>query len=256
MARILVAGLAKSATTALWSRIANSYPWRYHKYFEGNYTGQNKKNMICKQLIGRNFDLSRFEHFDKIIWIVRDPRDRLISYVLYRVFDFGYDDDVFLRELLTLLRQKETDPDSVSLMELARIMDLHANLESAFFKNDADIPKDQGIILTYEDFVDGRLEAVEEYLNRTLHGTSDVPKKLSRVARTTAYGFWRDWFTAADVDFYKPLFLSFMERYGYDDDWTMNEPKRVEPSTCSEYVLRLANEQRRGRGLTLLSPTA
>jgi hypothetical protein len=255
MARILVAGLAKSATTALWSKIANSYPWRYHKYFEGNYTGQNKKNMICKQLIGQKFDLRKFAHFDKIIWIVRDLRDRLISYVLYRVFDFRYDDDVFLRELLVLRRQKETDPDSVSLMELARIMDLHAGIESAFFKNDADIPKDQGIILTYENFVDARLEAVEQYLNRTLRGSSDVPKKLSRVARTKAYGFWRDWFTAEDIDFYKPLFLSFMERYGCDDDWTMNEPKRVDPSTCSEYVLRLANERRTGQGLRPLPPT-
>jgi len=64
MARILIVGLAKSGTTGLWSKIVNSYPWRYHSYFEGDYVGQNKKNMICKQLIGPNFDVEQFAHFD------------------------------------------------------------------------------------------------------------------------------------------------------------------------------------------------
>jgi len=250
MARILIAGLAKSGTTGLWSKIVNSYSWWHHSYFENDYLGQTKKRMICKQLIGPNFDVAKFEIFEKIVWIVRDPRDRLISYCLYRAYDHRYDDESFVRELLGLLAQKENDSDSVSIERLEKLVELPTpTMQSSFFWNDASIPKDRGFVLKYEDFVDGRFDGLEEYLGRKLTGKARVPKKLSRVVRTKSHGFWRDWFTAEDVEHYRPLFQEFMELYNYPADWETHEVKTVDPNACSRYARRIVNERRAGEGL-------
>jgi hypothetical protein len=254
MARILIAGLAKSGTTGLWSQLKNSFGWKYKAYFEGDYTGQKKKNMICKLLIGPEFDVALCNEFDKIIWIVRDPRDRLVSYCLYRIYDHRYDDDEFLAGYVPLLQKKERQPDAVTLVELEQLLDLpEPTMKSAFFWNDASIPKEQGFVLKYEDFIDGNMEPLEEYLEHRLSGNADVPRRLSRVVRTRSYGFWKDWFTDTDVATYRPLFREFMELYGYSDDWNTHTEKKIDAATCSGYSLRIINDRRSQVGLPTFS---
>jgi hypothetical protein len=105
-------------------------------FFEGERTGPAKNNMICKQLLGPDFSEASIAQFDKIVWIVRDPRDRLVSYILYRHYDHRYHDDQFVHEQLELLRRKELDPGAVSMVELERRLQLPTpTMQSSFFRS-------------------------------------------------------------------------------------------------------------------------
>ena len=131
IAKIAIFGLAKSGTTGLWSSLIKSYPRRYLQFFEGQflpsrynkYLGwenpvNNPKHLINEEIIGSGFDVSYLDNYDKVIWLVRDPRDRLVSYILYYHYDNLYENKEFFRQQLRLLDQKEQDPDSVSLVQL------------------------------------------------------------------------------------------------------------------------------------------
>ena len=192
MARIAVIGLAKSGTTGLWSALVNSYPRKYLRFFEGQflptrynkYFGRTKSseksaNIIDKQIIGPNFRLSALDQFEKIIWIPRDPRDRLVSYILYRHYDHRYQDDAFVTGQLNLLQRKESDPSTVTLRELETRLQLPTpDADSAFFWGDHlkwstinSLADDERLcILKYEDFVEENFLTLEQFLGiRTVH---------------------------------------------------------------------------------------
>ena len=131
MTRIAVIGLAKSGTTGLWSRLVNTYPRKYLRFFEGDFLqtrynkylgrqkpSKNAANIIDKQIIGPDFRIEALNDFDKVIWLVRDPRDRLVSYILYRHFDHRSQDDQFVLDQFQMLEEKEANPESVSLKTL------------------------------------------------------------------------------------------------------------------------------------------
>ncbi len=274
MAKVIVLGLAKSGTTGLWSVLVKSYPRRYLQFFEGQYlpsrynkyfgqtnSEQNPRDVVSKQIIGPDFNFTDLASFDKIIWMVRDPRDRLISYLLYRHYDYRYDSDEFVREQLDLLRLKERDPDALAMIDLeARLLLPRPTLESAFFWNDhqknnflsALIEEGRAFIFKYEDFVNQEYSGLENFLGIKMSGNAKVPKQFQRVIRSKTHSFWNHWFTQKDVDNYMGLFQPFLEQYGYKDEWALAEEKKIDPEHCSRYVRTIINERRQLDGLHLI----
>ncbi len=272
MAKIAIFGLAKSGTTGLWSSLIKSYPRRYLQFFEGQflpsrynkYLGwgnpvNNPKHLINKEIIGSGFDFSCLDNYDKVIWLVRDPRDRLVSYILYRHYDHLYDDEDFVRQQLRLLEQKEQDPDSVSLVELETRLALPSPaLDSAFFWSDhlkwdaldKTVSQGRAFLFKYEDYVDHNFDLLEDFLGVRIKSDPKVPKQFRRVIRSKAHGFWRHWFTERDMEHYRPLFQPFLERYGYADDWLLGDPREINPDHCSHYVRKIINERREAEHLT------
>ena len=212
MAKVIVLGLAKSGTTGLWSVLVKSYPRRYLQFFEGQYlpsrynkyfgqtnSEQNPRDVVSKQIIGPDFNFTDLASFDKIIWMVRDPRDRLISYLLYRHYDYRYDSDEFVREQLDLLRLKERDPDALAMIDLeARLLLPRPTLESAFFWNDHQknnflstlIEEGRAFIFKYEDFVNQEYSGLENFWASKCH---EMPRcqssfNVSFAAKLTAFG--------------------------------------------------------------------
>ena len=212
MAKVIVLGLAKSGTTGLWSVLVKSYPRRYLQFFEGQYLpsrynkyfgqtdcDQNPRDVVSKQIIGPDFNFTDLASFDKIIWMVRDPRDRLISYLLYRHYDYRYDSDEFVREQLDLLWMKERDPDALAMVDLeARLLLPRPTLESAFFWNDhqkssflsALIEDERAFIFKYEDFVNQEYSGLENFLGIKISRYAKVPKQFQRVIRSKTHNFW------------------------------------------------------------------
>jgi hypothetical protein len=89
----------------------------------------------------------------------------------------------------------------------------------------------------YEAFVDGDLGELSAYLGRDVVGSeAGRGSWLSHITRSKAYGDWRSWFRADDVDFFRPMFSQFMERYGYDDDWKLAPEPQIDASTSSEHI--------------------
>jgi hypothetical protein len=252
--KILIAGFGKSGTTGLYSLVKNSLPGNPLCSFEpalGDLTGDE---VLVKSLVGawqssqrltlhmrpekHLYKFGAFGQFDKRLFIVRDPRDRIVSGLLYEAATSRFKSRKELNEWLELLAKKEADPNSVSLRELRPSVGTTPKL---FGHLQIDCCTDYDhCLVKYEDFVKGRLANVEEYLGFELSGTDDVGPSLSRVVRSKRAGNWRNWMTPDDVEILKPLFTTFMEHFGYDnDDWELNDEPVIEPVLSSGYVRRV-----------------
>jgi hypothetical protein len=207
-------------------------------------------------------DYAFYRQFDKIVLLVRDPRDLLISKALYRVYGANplHADSAKLDQYLELLRAKERDPRTVPFTRIpalfqsligrapnpdggiARLLDYAVGFHDAF---------PGCIVLKYEVMVAGQFDSLAQYLSLPAEAMKpNVPDALRRVVRSSRAGNWRDWFCPEDVGHYRPLLSAYMDRYGYSDDWALNSEPRIRREECSEYVMRLARERRGGFAAT------
>lgn len=258
--KILVVGLSKTGTTALYSLINDALSASYDRLFEPKiYTPNQNENVLCKVLLGPRLDLPSFAAFDKRITIVRDIRDRLISLLLYQQFHASYlKDKLSVKRVFECLVEKETSPCSVSLLSILGVISDAANdkeLTERFFKRIAAAMNEfdnyvntynSGLVYRYEQLVQSDFAPLECHLGIALPERINVPKTYNRVIRTKGYGSWRDWFTPTDVDYIKPLVSTWLSRYDYDvNDWELNDTPSIAPEHCSVYFERLVQEVNR-----------
>lgn len=258
--KIVIFGQYKSGTTALCYKIYNSLPPETRLLSEPvNYTPQPFKSypaelakVILGYIDGREIaNYNSFMGFDKKIYIVRDPRDWLVSGLLFLIQQSPsiYQNDQNLGSVLTLFMQKEEAPESISFASLLeQVLNLIPGESlgkiTEWIKNQQDwIYGFENRLrahyrIRYEDFVDGDLRGLEEYLGFRLTGDADVGERNMHVPRTKAYGDWRNWFLPEDVEFFKPLFAQYIERYGYSDDWSLNEKREIKHEHCTGYIER------------------
>ena len=261
---MLVGGLAKTGTTGLLYLIANSLG-RYPKIlFEPKECPPSLetevRDILAKVLIGPELKAASFSHFDRKVTLVRDPRDRIVSNMLYSQYHANYLwDDERVDRVRDVLERKEASPSRVSLREILEVMDSAAGhsrnalaINQGHTKRTLDWFSDyvaalpDAFFYKYEDFVAGNYGALEGHLGIALSGAAEVPKEVDRVVRTKASGGWRDWLTDEDVKAYRPLLVAWLEKYGYDaKDWVLNAEPSIAAAHCSGYFMRLMEEQRR-----------
>lgn len=274
--KIVIFGLAKSGTTALFYKVKNSLPpdtvclFEPHSFdaravkkkgIKSLLTRRREPDVLAKVLPFRPrapVDVDSFFHFERQILIVRDPRDRLISRLLYGVYhsDFcQYDDKV--KAFLEVLEQKEKDPRSVPLKTLLKTF-AGLNGESFSFNGWAaghwrhsirkplDFHDEHGsfFIFKYEDMIDRRFGSLEKYLGMPLKGKASVAPEVSRVTRTKSHGGWRDWLTAEDVQYLRPVVQPFLDRYYPEADWELSPLPSIPVEYSSRYVERIVNDRR------------
>jgi hypothetical protein len=261
MVRVVIAGLGKSGTTAALYAVRSAMPADTQVLFEPRaFIAVHAANAVAKVLLNPRFSIEPafYRQFDKMVLLVRDPRDVLISKLLYRTFGSRalHDDPAKLELYLDLLRAKEADPRSVPLIRINALYEKlsgptqHSDegrerlLSGATAFHDA-FP--EAFVFRYEAMVDGRFEPLAQYLSLSVEAMKpEVPVQFNRVVRSRRAGNWRDWFCPEDVAHYRPLLSAYMERYGYDDDWALASEPVVRPEECSGYVLRLIHERRTG----------
>ena len=258
--KVLLIGLPKSGTTILTYRIAEAFPFEPRIYFEPG--GKNGLNDVQVHKMDRheNFSITKSlflplsnihnkcseicELYDKIVWIIRDPRDQFVSNFFYRWYFLHRPSPINFKKSYALTIQKESNPSSVPFLKL------HEDCINAdqYFKHGWGESMDQIkkiksdiLLLKYEDFVDNKLESLNEYLELEINENIEVPNhRLMRVARTKKYGNWRNWFTPEDVAFYKPMLSDYLAFFGYDpDDWELNNPEKLSSKEGSEYMKRM-----------------
>jgi hypothetical protein len=229
---VLIAGLAKSGTTILFHRVREGMPGVGSTAFEP-WSSEDlaevlarRERTVTKILLGGPHFLHIAEprRFDRKLMIVRDPRDRLVSEMLYRFYDFlvSGDREGFL-EARGMLAAKVRDPASVSVTELDTQVSalagkslcprqkLKRHSENALTFQRAVAPH----VVAYEDLVTGDMEALEEYLGFPLARDAEVDERLQRVVRTRGAGDWRRWLTAEDLDLVHEWAEDFMSAFGY-----------------------------------------
>lgn len=258
--RILIAGQAKSGTTALFYSIKKALPRSTRCLFEPlEYAGipaDQADGVLAKVLIRseKPSNIQSFENFERKILIVRDPRDTLVSSILYSVFHAErYSDKTSAKQLITTLEKKESAPSQISLREVMESVDnLSPNKPSCLssFCHNLSLFTEfhrKAVAyhqLRYEDLVAGRLEPTEEYLGIQLARSVEVATHVGRVARTRTSGDWKNWITEEDVRTLQPMLSEAMQRLGYTEDWTPPSITQISPEHCSLYARRLLKERR------------
>jgi hypothetical protein len=212
-------------------------------------------------------DFDSFSSFDKRVMIVRDPRDQLISRLLYGPVlhtDLHSRDDA-LSGLIELLKRKEADPRSVSVKSILETLTDSGGknfsgwaerYHDSYVRAPLDFHDEHGELFTflYEEMVDEKFGGLEGYLGLRLRGEARVEAVYHRVVRTKGYGNWRDWFTEEDCAFLRPVLRPFLERYYPEADWELRERPTILAEHASGYVLRIANERRGWDGLPAFEP--
>lgn len=261
MATILIAGEAKSGTTALYYKTKKGMPKGTVGFFEHRQSplkGVPKilapRNIISKIIVQEylEIDYREFRDFEKRVFIARDPRDRLVSRLLYSVLDASpFADSNHTHKFIELLRKKEHIPHSVTLLDLQRHVtptqsdsEIKMAVERQLKFTEAAIDQLQPqTIVKYEDMIDGKLDTLEAYLGFGVQKDTDVDDRHSYVVRAKRYGDWKYWLTQEEVSFWKDLFEPFLNRFGYESDWELAPCQTIDPEHSSNYVKKLADKR-------------
>jgi hypothetical protein len=267
--KILILGTGKSGTTALVYKVAGGLS--NCQAFSGGQPGKhlaNYENAVYKHTYeerkGKSFDLYgahlQKEHYDRKIWIARDPRDAAVSRMLYRWHKLywwhrGYTEKKkqYLAHLDLVLR-KEQDPTSIPFHVICRYAgyngwpittEVVVVEERIRYQNITEFVKTLGgdwYLFTYENMVGKNFSDLNEYLGFDVEENAEVPKTTgkAKVVRKKAVGDWRHWFTEEDVDLFKRAYLPYMELVGYDyNDWSLDPNPVIEPEYSSTYMKSL-----------------
>jgi hypothetical protein len=276
--KIFILGTGKSGTTALVYKVAGGLP-NCHAFSggrPGKYLG-DYENAVYKHTYeeskGKSFELYlnhfKEEHYDRKIWIARDPRDVAVSRMLYRWQRGNKGQKEQYRSHLSLVLKKENDPHSVSFSEIyryARFNNWPLSAEEVFEEEHIRyqhmyefvkcLDKDW-FFFTYEDMVAKKFEALNEYLGFRIQADAEVPQSTgkAKVIRKKSTGDWRHWFTEDDISLLKPAYTDYMALIGYDcDDWNLVENQVIEPEYSSVYMKNLAHKANKSVVQQYLSP--
>ena len=268
--KILILGTGKSGTTALLYKIAQGLP--NCQVFSGGQPGKyagDHENVVYKHTYeerkGKSFDLFtehfQKEHYDRKIWMARDPRDAAVSRMLYRWHKLywwhrGYTEKKkqYLAHL-DLVMKKEQNPRSIPFHLICRYAG-HQNTwpisteevveeERIRYGNMCDFVRSLGedwYHFTYENMVSKNFDGLNEYVGFQVAVDAEIPTSTgkAKVVRKKATGDWRHWFTEEDVELFKQVYLPYMEIVGYDcDDWALSKNPVIEAEYSSVYMQSL-----------------
>ncbi|NQY04358.1 MAG: hypothetical protein HRT76_14050 [Halieaceae bacterium] len=249
----LIAGLAKSGTTMLFSRLQRALNQdQLACFFEPDDPAviasildqRDTSDTLTKVLIGRvKSDTPRLDEFGKQLLIYRDPRDQFISMLLYLFYDFqisgdqrGYD------YCVAALQHKIEHPDEVSCRSLWD--DISGTVGRAPFVVFNNLHNEQRrywetfspLLVRYESLLDDDWQAVEDYLDLTLKSAdTEVPGEYQRVARSKGYGDWTYWLTDEDIAHTNEAWAANLDWLGYAPG-SLRVRREIPASTSLDYV--------------------
>lgn len=263
---IAIFGMYKTGTTAIFSNILNSLDSDPRLLFEAEaynpLPGDAETGVLCKVILGSpTVQYDSFNRMAKKISIIRDPRDWLISGMLFIIQESStiINDDEVYKRIFNLLLKKENDPISISLNSILSEILKYTPLKNmkAFLDWVRSIHTDvisfnqslqDGYLLRYEDFIDRNIFNLNNYLGITLNTNVSVNKHYSHVPRSLNYDNWKHWLTEEDVSIFKDSFAPYLRHYVYDLNWELESNPIILTDHCTKYVDRIIKRKR-----TLLS---
>jgi hypothetical protein len=276
--KVLILGTGKTGTTVMVYKVAGGLP-NCHAFSggrPGKYVG-DYENAVYKHTYeerkGKSFEVFQEhlekEHYDRKIWMARDPRDAAVSRMLYRWHKGFTGNKKQYQTHLDLVLKKEKDPQSIPFFEICRYTghgdwprtsDQVIEEEEYRYQQMIKFVKSLGsdwFLFTFEDMVANEFGELNNYLGFEVRADATVPSTSgkAKVIRKRATGDWRDWFTAEDVELFKPAFSPYMELIGYDcTDWAPSKDPVIEPEYSSLYMQRLPRKAKKNLVLRFLDP--
>ena len=253
--KVIIVGLAKSGTSILTYRISSAlegatlnfetYNTQFLNHIEFHRKIQQEKIVVSKALYYR---ITRYmplvsAYYNKKIFIVRDPRDLLLSNFFYSWHKDSNRPKEKFEQALDLILKKERTPTLISMNSL---FETRPEVKQQVLNNVKEICDvlgtldDSWLILRYEDFIQDNVEKLNDYLGFSVKLTTSVPDRLKKVERSKSFDNWRKWFSAEDVSLFRPELENYLHRLGYDaDDWKLDNPARLPAADGSAYIKRI-----------------
>lgn len=261
---VIVAGLAKTGTTGLYTTVKRSlcesvgdpvclFEPKNIKPIEHYFKEIRKKSvdsfserpLLCKVMLKKEFFEKPhiLDKFDKKIMIVRDPRDRLLSMLLFKALSRPKSVEKSIPEFINLLEEKENNPSSMSFVELCEKVkqlgmgeiNIKKSIELLEFQNEM-ICKHGFHKVFYEEFVDGNTQGLQDYLGLGKINNESQSKWLQHIERSKGHGEWRNWFTHKDIIQLAPLLDEAISHTGYSNNWDIFKDQEINPESSSKYI--------------------
>lgn len=266
--KVLLVGPVKSGTSAvaykLRERLQESDGAPYELLFEPyKLVGLNVPDNCIVKFV-RPHDVAEvkavIDQYDESILLVRHPFSVLVSLTLFCGNNqpwFGSDEVV--QGFVDLLRKKERDPLNTSFRELVAYLKKHAHYDieaeiTQYYDSLRTLSSDDRFrLVTYEQVEKGiTLDTHGRQLELSLDVALDEQHKF--IAREKSSNAWMRYFVPADVAYYRELFASTVELFGFDTEVpdADSEP-RIDPKVFSEYFVRTLNQRRETIGLDAFS---
>ncbi len=251
--RVLIVGEGKSGTTALMASVVACLkdPAEIFEPQKMTPADLEPNPLVVKKLLlqWKWGEDELVDSFDKAILIVRDPRDRMISHLLYDAYNHADKLSESQRgEWLELLNHKVENPASVPMTVLISRWwqltgtDMFSNYVRAtdrLIRFQRQVAGDKFFLLSYEDYVDGSFAELNNYLGVTIE-PAVVTGDADRVVRSKASGAWREWLTESDIDVFRPMTSRWLEQANYHvADWQLADPGKIDVETSVDYVRSL-----------------
>ena len=90
--------------------------------------------------------------------------------------------------------------------------------------------------IRYEDFVDGRVAGLSQYLGMPVSIASRVDDEHRRVVRTKTHGEWRAWLTLEDLEFINGHVAESMLALDYPVISSIENPAPIPVATTLKYI--------------------
>jgi len=259
----MVTGLAKTGTTILFASIRDGFPPDRECFFEPRTTAEfehivsrgRHTNTLTKALLANLLEHSHvIARFDALVLIVRDPRDQFISDMLYHFYEFKIRDDrAGYESARDLLRRKIESPATVSTIQLYDAIAALAGrrgserLARRYDRLVRFLHEYRPHTVRYEDFVEGRVAGLAQYLGMPVSTASRVDDEHRRVVRTKTHGEWRAWLTADDLEIINGRVAESMRALDYPVIASIESPIPIPVATTLEYVAQfLPGQPERG----------
>lgn len=268
--KVLVVGAAKTGTTIISKTIQNSLQGAYFHmepqdtafFMEGALMDRyarvvkiifehwNQRPNLRKAIIANELPLQ----FDRTVVIVRDPRDEMLSRVMYFVYpwleEHGYKgNESQVESWLEFIEQVERNPSAYSFNQIVAFLNNNFSVSvfstthplNAYRTFCEEVKKDVCLV-RYEDFILGHHEVLEQYLGVPLASESGLDYQ-HRTRRSAAFNNWKPLFKEEDNEHFRKHLGGVMEKQGYTD-WEL-EPVSVLPSdNYSGYLRRIVADYR------------
>ncbi|MGL6211608.1 MAG: hypothetical protein ACRC14_17440 [Paracoccaceae bacterium] len=256
----LILGSAKSGTTALFYAIRAAmrratgqdiqglFEPRDMQAFQRYFDRSGDPVLLCKGLLGpvmRGMQ-DALPRFDRRIVIYRDPRDNIVSRLLFMPprllsnVDRSKCDDY-----LELIRQKQADPRSISVLAILQAVSQMAGRDDVpdNFRSNAVLPAniqrehgDQFWMFPYDDLVEGRFDRLSAYLGLEVTPEFEVDGQHGYVSRSKGSGEWRSWFLPEDIAFFALDVADDYTLMGFDPSETADDDPQISPGNSIDYA--------------------
>lgn len=253
--RILIFTSGKTGSSALAGSLQKVLP-DHELIFEPSrlsHIDDGKSNIIVKSLAALHYgtEVDKFPTYDKRIFLVRHPFDRLISALLYAPFNGnGFDSDENARRYLDLIRLKVEKREPVSVIRIAELFHELSGFDLMYFigeevrchKEFTSTYSSDFLTVRYEDLIAGNRGEIEEYMGFSLEGELSVPKGFERVRRNCRSGDWTEWFLESDREFFAAKWSEYFEVFSfYSLKDKLNLCPDISKNSSWGYVLKMIN---------------